>query len=119
MAFHPTHTASETPLQQVLLPCGQVEPLRPPATAPVGERVFFGEEGVAQPDPASPNKVRHTKRAQGLAATMQTVRQPRWRHALCDSSSTECFVAGVHSDPEEEDLGGAAAEAEDMRQQNG
>ena len=34
-----------------------VEPLDPPAGAATGERVFFGEDGAAQPAAESPNKV--------------------------------------------------------------
>ena len=36
-----------------------VEPLRPPAGAATGERVFFGEDGADQPEAESPNKVLH------------------------------------------------------------
>lgn len=33
-----------------------VEPLTPPADAPVGERVWFGEEGKTQAAAAEPNR---------------------------------------------------------------
>ncbi len=38
-----------------------VEPLSPPEGAAVGERVYFGEDGVEQPDAALPNQLQKKK----------------------------------------------------------
>lgn len=38
-----------------------VEPLGPPEGATIGERVFFGEDGSQQDDPAAPNQLQKKK----------------------------------------------------------
>ncbi|KXZ55116.1 hypothetical protein GPECTOR_3g269 [Gonium pectorale] len=49
-----------------------VEPLAPPAEAPVGERVYFGEDGKGQPAPAEPNRVQKKKMWEAVQPLLKT-----------------------------------------------
>ncbi|GLI60505.1 hypothetical protein VaNZ11_002668 [Volvox africanus] len=49
-----------------------VEPLAPPAEAPVGERVYFGEEGKNQAAPAEPNRVQKKKYWEAVQPLLKT-----------------------------------------------
>lgn len=49
----------------------KVEPLRPPAGAVIGERVYFGTE-KEQPDPEVPNKLQKKKIWESLQPTLRT-----------------------------------------------
>ncbi|KAK9831945.1 hypothetical protein WJX81_001829 [Elliptochloris bilobata] len=49
-----------------------VEPLVPPEGAPVGERVHFGEAGVSQPEPATPNQVQKKKIWEAVQTDLKT-----------------------------------------------
>ncbi|GIL85251.1 hypothetical protein Vretifemale_13859, partial [Volvox reticuliferus] len=49
-----------------------VEPLAPPADAPVGERVYFGEEGKNQAAPAEPNRVQKKKYWEAVQPLLKT-----------------------------------------------
>ena len=49
-----------------------VEPLAPPEGAPVGERVWFGEGGQGQPEPAAASQVQKKKLWEALAPRLHT-----------------------------------------------
>ncbi|PNW88805.1 hypothetical protein CHLRE_01g046652v5 [Chlamydomonas reinhardtii] len=49
-----------------------VEPLAPPAEAPVGERVYFGEAGKTQAAPAEPNRVQKKKLWEAVQPLLKT-----------------------------------------------
>ncbi|EFJ44995.1 hypothetical protein VOLCADRAFT_106157 [Volvox carteri f. nagariensis] len=49
-----------------------VEPLAPPADAPVGERVYFGEGGKNQGPPAEPNRVQKKKLWEAVQPLLKT-----------------------------------------------
>ncbi|GFR48237.1 hypothetical protein Agub_g10099 [Astrephomene gubernaculifera] len=61
-----------------------VEPLMPPAEAPVGERVYFGEGGKEQPAPAEPNRVQKKKLWEAVQPLLRT-----------DEQATACFRDAV------------------------
>ena len=50
----------------------QVEPLLPPAQAPVGERVWFGEGGKEQPPAAEPNRVQKKKMWEAVQVCLES-----------------------------------------------
>lgn len=49
-----------------------VEPLAPPAGAPVGERVWFGEAGAEQGEAANPNQVQKKKLWEAVQPLLRT-----------------------------------------------
>ena len=49
-----------------------VEPLAPPAGAAVGERVWFGEEGAGQGEPANANQVQKKKIWEAVQPLLRT-----------------------------------------------
>jgi tRNA-binding EMAP/Myf-like protein len=49
-----------------------VEPLLPPAGAPVGERCWFGEGGAAQGPAAEPNRVQKKKIWEAVQPDLKT-----------------------------------------------